>query len=79
MVPKENRKSFTDLILTQQIKTIEIGESPLEELEIETHGTDDIEELHFILGKILTYPSTELAKLHKRSNKLGTNDLKDTH
>ena len=79
MASKENRNSFTDLILSQQIKTIEFGESPLEELGIETHGTDDIQELQFILSKILTYPSTELAKLHKRSNKLGTNDLKDDH
>ena len=56
------------------------GISPLDELELKYNPTEDFEdteELKLILGNILTYPSTELAELHRQADRLGDIDLKN--
>jgi hypothetical protein len=50
----------------------------MEELELKYNKNDDkdINELRDILSKNLSYPSTEIAEIHLRANRLGTLDLK---
>ena len=55
---------------------VAVGVSPIEELKLKYKGQDDLDELRFILSEMLSYPSTELAKLHRDSNKLGSYDIK---
>lgn len=64
-------------ILLQQTKFIAKGESPIEELDLQVGGDDDRREIKYILKEILTYPSTELAELHRDANRLGELDLKN--
>jgi hypothetical protein len=64
-------------MLTNSIRALPIGESPLVELKLIYNESDagDMEELRDILSKRLTYPSSTLAELHMEANKLGTLDL----
>ena len=43
---------------------------------MDPNNTEDIEELNMILEQILSYPSTELAELHRDANRLGNFDIR---
>lgn len=82
MEEKPDRNSVQEwaLGLVESAEVIAIGESPIDELELKLKDDPaDFKEIKYLLGGILTYPSTELARLHKHSNRLGTSDLRDDH
>ena len=76
MANLENYKNIQSL-LRNNTKFIALGDSPVEELNLKYKGRQDLDELRYILGHILAYPSTELADLHRDANRLGEYDLKE--
>ena len=56
-----------------------ISMTTVEELELLYKEGEDLEEIRYILGNVLSYPSTELAHLHRDSYRLGSLDLSEDH
>ena len=54
-----------------------MGVSPIAELGLKVNGANDEEELRYMLEKILEYPCSDMADIHRDSNRMGTMDLEE--
>ena len=75
MIENQNKGEDFAAFINDNAHFIALGKSPVEELRLKWQGEEDLQELRYILGDLLSYPSTELAHLHRDANRLGEYDV----